>query len=214
MIYYMSKISENTDTYQSWFNDADMIYTQDMCKNRRIKMRFGVAILIIVFFVVFLSLIMLKSVHKDGNALPKYDERQRVIRGRGYMFAFYTTLIIYCLIPFVLKGESKKFLNDMLFFGPALIGILIHVSYCIWQNAYVELNIEFKRCVAVILSTSLLNLMMGLMAIGDGRIVKDDKLQVPALSLAVGALGTIIVIEMLVKRAIDKRGDVDEESEA
>ena len=130
------------------------------------------------------------------------------------MFAFYTTLIIYCLIPFVLKGESKKFLNDMLFFGPALIGILIHVSYCIWQNAYVELNIEFKRCVAVILSTSLLNLMMGLMAIGDGRIVKDDKLQVPALSLAVGALGTIIVIEMLIKRAIDKRGDVDEESEA
>ena len=178
-------------------------------------MKLGVTILIItVFFTILLSIIICKSVHNDGNALPKYDERQRIIRGRGYMYAFYTTLIIYCVIPFVIKGDTKKFLGDMLFFGPALIGILIHISYCVWQNAYVELNTEFKRCVAVILSTSLFNLFIGLTSLTSGKMVENDKLQVTALSLAVGALGTIIVIEMFIKRMIDKRGDVDEESEA
>ncbi|SEF80414.1 hypothetical protein SAMN04487934_103214 [Eubacterium ruminantium] len=178
-------------------------------------MRYGVTVLIIsLFLIIFLSLIMMKSMHRDGNALPKYDERQRIIRGRGYMFAFYTTLIIYCLIPFVLKEETRRFLGEMLFFGPALIGVLIHVSYCVWQNAYVELNIEFKRCISIILSTSFCNLLIGMTAFGDGRMVKDDTLQFPAISLAVGALGTIIVIEMLIKRKVDKRGDVDEESEA
>ena len=180
-----------------------------------IEMKLGVSVLITVLFLsVILSLVILKSIHGDGNALPKYDERQKIARGRGYMFAFYITLIIYCAIPFLLQDDVKKYLGDMLFFGPALLGILIHVSYCIWQNAYVELNIEFKKCVSVITATSILNLWLGLLAIGDGRMVNEGVLQFPALSIMVGAVGMLIVIEMIVKRALDKRGDTDEESEA
>ena len=210
MMYYMSKIDV--------FMYGVLIlsdYQTFKYEKGEIHMKYGVSILISVLLLsVVLSLVLMKSIHGDGNALPKYDERQKVVRGRGYMFAFYITLIIYCAIPFTLQDDAKKYLGDMLFFGPALLGILIHVSYCIWQNAYVELNTEFKKCVSVITATSILNLWLGLLAIADGRMVKEGALQFPALSVMVGVVGMLIVIEMIVKRALDKRGDADEESEA
>ena len=85
-------------------------------------MEIGIIIMLIILLSIVLTIVMLKSVNNDGSTLPKYDERQKIQRGRGYMFAFYSTLIIYCAIPFVTTESSRKFFNQFLFTGPALIG--------------------------------------------------------------------------------------------
>lgn len=226
MLYYMSKISALSNLFMTRivYNLYDLELIEKTLILQRCEeisiykgghdMEIGIIIMLIILLSIVLTIVMLKSVNNDGSTLPKYDERQKIQRGRGYMFAFYSTLIIYCAIPFVTTESSRKFFNQFLFTGPALIGILIHVSYCIWHNAYVQLNSEFKKCLSIILSTSIFNLLLGYTAIHNNKLVKDDQLQLNVLNLAVGSLGIIIVLEMIIKRIIDKRGEANEESEA
>ena len=174
-------------------------------------------IMFTLFVVLFVLLIIIfgRGFHKDSKMKPKYDERQMLIRGRGYMIAFYTIIIVSCFIPILATEEVKTFLGDLIYFIPLLIGIPVHITYCIWNNAYLELNLNYKRWIGYMFFVSAFNLMVGIWAILDGRFIKDGVLQPNAINLFLSILLIVVIIEILIKNAIDrKEADEDEESEA
>lgn len=173
-------------------------------------------IMLSVFVVVFviITIVFGKSMHKDGNVKPRYDERQAAVRGRGYMFAFYSIIIAMCLIP-MLPDTAIAFLGNTIYLIPIFIGMPIHVMYCVWNNAYMELNLNYKYWVGYMLFVGAFNIGLGIWAISSGRMIVDGVLQVNIANLYLGILLFIIVIEILIKNAIDGREeDDDEESEA
>ncbi len=168
----------------------------------------------VVVFVIF-AIVFGKGMHKDGNVKPRYDERQAAIRGRGYMFAFYSIIIAMCLIPMLLPDTAIAFLGDTIYLIPLFVGLPIHIMYCVWNNAYIELNLNYKSWVCYMLFVGVFNIGLGIWAISSGRMIVDGVLQVNIANLYLGILLFIIVIEILIKNAIDGREeDDDEESEA
>ena len=78
---------------------------------------------------------------KDNGIKCKYDERQIIARGHGFKLGFFT-LVIYDFIYGMLGIFSTKQLFDPLL--AMTIGIMIaaavHITYCIWKEAYFSLN--------------------------------------------------------------------------
>ena len=176
---------------------------------------FKVMIIVAVVVSIIICAVIMKAFHSGRSSMPKYDERQQLIRGRGYMIAFYSIIIVMCLIPVIMTQEMIHFLGDILFFIPLILGIMIHIMYCIWNNAYIELNLKIKNWVIFMLCISVFNLALGAISIKNGNMVEDNVLQVQALNLIVGGLGLVILVELLIKMAVDRKGaDEDEESEA
>ena len=137
------------------------------------------------------------------------------IRGRGYMFAFYTIIATTCLMPLILTDSMRAFLGDTIFLIPLFVGLPVHVMYCVWNNAYIELNLNAKAWIRYMIFVGALNVGIGIWAIHDGRMIQDGVLQVNIANLYLGIILFIILIEILLKNAIDRREDEeDEESEA
>jgi hypothetical protein len=177
----------------------------------------NMAIFLIIFVVIFavLFVVLGKSFHKDSKTLPKYDERQMAIRGRGYMIAFYTIIIVMALMAWIINDDIKTFLGDMLYFIPLCIGIPVHVMYCVWKNAYIELNLNYKLWIRYMIAIGIFNLGLGIWALADGRMIEEGVLQLNFLNLYLGILMIVIIVEIFIKNAIDgKEAEDDEESEA
>ena len=172
-------------------------------------------IILIGMLCVILTLVIGKSMHKDGNTLPKYDERQKLDRGRGYMIAFYSMAVLTCLIPVVLPEKTLHFLGDTVFMFPPFIGLMIHIGYCVWKDAYIELNLNESKWTIFILMIGCLNLLIAYSSYRSGRMVMDGVLQFHVANLIVGAMAILIVLEIAIRKlVVGKGGDDDEESEA
>ena len=174
-------------------------------------------ILVTIYVVIFVILMIVigKGMHKDQKMKPKYDERQMAIRGRGYMLAFYSIIVTTCLLPLILTDNMRAFLGDTIFLIPLFVGLPVHVMYCVWNNAYIELNLNAKAWIGYMIFIGAFNIGIGIWAVCDGRMIQDGVLQVNIANLYLGIMLVIIIIEILIKNAIDgKEEDDDEESEA
>lgn len=173
---------------------------------------FIVGIIACAACILILTAVIIKIAHTDGQK-PKYDERQMVARGKGYTYAFYTAVLV-AIIPCFLPEEIKVFLGDMLYFTPLLAGILVHITYCVFNNAYLEMNTEPKRWISVFTCIGIANLLIAFANCRDG-FIEDGVLKTGVLNLCMGIVFVIIMLEVLIKSRLDaKEVDDDEESEA
>ena len=162
--------------------------------------------------VLIFAAVIIKMAHTDG-AKPKYDERQQVARGKGYTYAFYTSAVV-AIIPCFIPEGIKVFLGDMLYFIPLLAGMLVHITYCIFNDAYMEMNLDPKRFVCIFTCIGIANLLIAFANCKDG-FIEDGSLKTGVINLSMGILFMIIMLEVFIKSRLDaKEAGDDEESEA
>jgi hypothetical protein len=156
---------------------------------------------------VVILIIALKFINKDGKLSTKYDERQLKARGEAYKYAFIATCIsngvILCFD--LTKYDLVKLLGDTAFFIPILIGVVVHISYSIFTDAYIGLNNSVTRFMVFMLIVSAFNFLVGFSALANGELIKDNVLQPPFLNMICGFLFIIVAIELGIKKVIDSR---------
>ena len=160
--------------------------------------------LIIVVFV-------LKYINRDNKLKTDYDERQKAVRGRSYMFGFYATMIT-CCIMLVLDTADEGIIHVLglnAFFIPILIGIVVQFSHAIFNDSYVGLNNNMTRFMCVMSFISIFNIVFGIMPIVKEGLIKDGKLCPSFINLEVGVMFIIICIEMVIKKVIDKKAEAE-----
>lgn len=93
-----------------------------------------------------IGLLIVKLCNKNGKLKSEYDERQELIRMKGYKYAFIGSWVMLGLYVLISYGGVE------LPFGPittiAVIGIaslMIHVSYAIWHDSYFGRNNNVKK---------------------------------------------------------------------
>lgn len=155
---------------------------------------------------IILAIIIIKMFNKDGKAITKYDERQKVVRGEAYKYGFFSILIT-CGILMVLNTQEGilNVLGDTLFFIPIIIGVIVQVTYSIFKDGYVGLNTNMKRFIIFMTLIGLLNLGLGILWIVKGEILVNGVLQSGALNLMCAFMFAIIAIELIIKSIIDKK---------
>ena len=96
----------------------------------------------------FLCVMLARQVHSDGGK-AKYDERQILARGKGYKYAFYAAVFV-SFLPIAIPDNIVHFLGIIIYFAPLFVGIMVYISYCIWNDAYLEINLNIKSWIMYI----------------------------------------------------------------
>ncbi len=162
----------------------------------------GVGIGIIAGLII--SVFVLKAMNKDGKIKTEYDEMQKLIRGKAYMYGFWTVIACEALLCFLTSGSfSLPFDGFTLHFTVILAGVLVQVTYCIWNDAYIGLNNSIGRFAACSIIISLINFALAGYSIAEGTMIKDGVVQSTSINLLVAILFIVIGLEMLLKKITD-----------
>ena len=142
----------------------------------------GIAVGIMIGLII--CLILYRVMNKDGKIKTQYDEMQQITRGRGYQYAFYTIMVCEVLLILFSVGNVRlPFDNACLHFLIIFIGVVIHITYCIFNDAYVGLNTNMKRFIIIMILVSVINFMSAFMAFKEGVMMIDGQFQPPFINL-------------------------------
>lgn len=162
----------------------------------------GVAAGIIVGLVI--AVIIFKVLNTDHKSRTEYDERQKEVRGRGYMFGFYTIIVYECVMMLLeMSGIALHIENYVLHFAGIIIGGIVLCCYCIWNDGYWGLNNNPRKYCIVFIITAALNALPVIGAVKGGNFKEDGKLATPFLNIMVLIMLAIIGLVFLVKSISD-----------
>ena len=148
-----------------------------------------------------------RKVHTDGARKPKFDERQELVRGRGYKYAFFT-LMVYQLLYAVLKTAfGWTVLDEMteLFIG-LYLAIGVYACYAIWHDAYFALNEKRVYYIWLFAVIAVINGGVGIAHILRGEVVVDGVINyVNSMNLLGAVLFLVVLAALLVKEIASRR---------
>ena len=140
----------------------------------------------------------------DHKVRAEYDEMQKNIRNRGYMYGFYTILVfeaLLCLIPSSVRLPAERIVVHFL---PIFLGVTVQASYCILKGAYVGLNTDLKRYWIVALAATAINFLSFFMAWKNGSLVVDGVLQAPFVNLLCALMFAVLGVFALLRKTADR----------
>ena len=151
--------------------------------------------------------IALRKAFKNGMGRGKYDERQQGVRGRAFTWAYFT-LLFYLAGWIVLRSLEIPFFTESLSIAiGALLSIGVFAAYSIFHDAYFKASERPRAWILLIASIGLLNLGLGI-----GRLVRQASLRerlYDNYNLFMGLLMIAVLVCLVVKRAMDRRGEED-----
>lgn len=160
----------------------------------------GVAIgLILIMF-------LLKWTKKDGSSRCKFDERQQLVRGRGFKYAFFSLVIcnaVYAAADTVM--EDKLMDVPMGICSCVVISVGVYACYCIWNEGYFALNESPKRVLVAFILIALLNFAVFARSVIRNGIFENGVLSTGCMNLLCGVLFLVIFAVLLLKQMQNRR---------
>ena len=153
-----------------------------------------------------LVVVILKVTKKDGKIKCKYDERQEVVRGRAFKYAFFT-LMGCCIFYGVVNSMGERFYMDPLagMVFNICVGVTVYASYCIWKESYFSLNENPKRVLIAFGVIGVFNTAMGISHICDGSIMENGMVSFRCVNLICGIMLFVIMGVIVAKKIALKR---------
>lgn len=158
--------------------------------------------------IVFIIALVVSLIVKKKNGPAKYDERQELLRGRAFKYAFWVLIAYLCLNGLLQVGTGLEWADLMTssFIGICL-SLTVFVVICIMNDAYFAFNqkprlylVMFGILIAVNLTAGILNLTDN-----DVRFVTEGKLNFHVLSFVVVVVFLAVFIALAIKTLMAKR---------
>jgi len=163
----------------------------------------GLGILAGVLFIAF----FLKFTKKDGKMKCRFDERQNIIRGNGYKYAFFTLLIYNALDIITGSILEMYFEREVIAFFGIILGVVVYAAYAIWNEGYFSLNENPKRVMVLFGVISVINLMAGISSILSGEMIEAGRITFRAMNLMCGVMMLFILGVLAVKTICRNRAE-------
>lgn len=153
-----------------------------------------------------LVMLVLRWTKKDGASKCKFDERQELVRGRGFKYAFFTLIICTAVFGFADSLAEKLMIDSLTGICICIvISCVVHVCYCIWNEGYFALNENPKRVMVAFVLIALLNFAVFARSAMNGNIIKNGVLSESFVNLACGIMFLIIFAVLLLKYLKNRR---------
>lgn len=161
-----------------------------------VGMAVGIAIVIIIA----------KVANKDRRVKTEYDERQTALRGIGFKYAFYA-MTIYAGINTVLgiAEISLPMEPQVMNFSYIIIGCLVDICYCVFNDCYWGLNNKRKSWGIAMFIAGAVNAFAAIMAAVEGRLIVNGLLSTPGINLFCAILLIALAVITLCKSLSDKK---------
>ena len=149
-----------------------------------------------------LVFILIRLVLKKGDTKPKYDERQQISRGKGYMYGFFSLLIGLALM-ICFSEELQKYIEiGLLCFIIMCFAICVFAGYCVFHEAYIAVNEQPKKVIVLFLLMAVANIAGGVMQIARGHAIENGRLSINSINLFCGILMLVVAIEVVIKQLV------------
>ena len=165
-------------------------------------------------FGIFTGLIIFIVIWKFSRRKLKgsFDERQELVRGRGYKYACFTLLV---LLGLDLLAESFELFDTLpvtrsfaLFFI-VLVGVMVYALYCVRNDSYFGIGTDTRTYRALMWVIVALNGFSAITGFRNGAFI-DGKLAFgPASALLICIAFAILMITLYVR----KKSSADEDAE-
>lgn len=144
-----------------------------------------------------------------------FDERQELVRGRGYKYACFTMLILLT-IDLLLESfgafATIPVPRTLAMFFIILVGVMVYALYCIKNDSYFGAGTDIRSYRAVMWIVIVCNAISGFTGLKDGALTGEGKLAFgPCASLLFCAAFVIILITIGVKQRNLAKEDAAEE---
>lgn len=154
--------------------------------------------------VIFCGLLYKLGTRKSER--KRYDERQQIIRGRGYKYAFFSLLLYFAVMSGITELVNKTFITSS---AISIIGICfgvgVYAVYCIMNGGYFAVNEKQRRAMILLGIIALVNVISSVGLIHDKELVKDGVLTGRCANLACTVLFVVVFIAIAIKSIIDKK---------
>lgn len=155
---------------------------------------------------------LLKVANTNHKMMTEYDERQRAVRGKGYMYGFYTLIFTEVAMMFLEMSEIELPIEKYtLHFVSIILGCIVLCVYCIWNDVYWGLNNNKKKYNIIFVLAIVFNIIPVVGQAYSGTLMQDGKIGLCLLNIMVLAMMAIVAIEFLIKKIVKK--DTAEEEE-
>ena len=156
-------------------------------------------------FGIVTALIIFALVWKFSKRSMKgtFDERQELVRGRGYKYACFTMLgllVLDLLIESLDAFETLPVTRSLAIFIMILAGVMVYALYCIKNDSYFGVGTDTRTYRAVMWIVIVCNAISGFSGLREGAI-EDGKLAFgPCASLLFCLAFVIIMITLRIKQ--------------
>ena len=155
---------------------------------------------------VAIAVVAMGMMNKDKKVSTKYDERQKIARGKAYTWGFYAMMIsaaIFMLLSFL---DLTKVFGGYSYFTILIIGCAVQVAHSIFNDAYIGLNNNPKKYMIFMAFVTVINACSTIAGFVNGEMIKDGVFQTPYLNLLCTLLFAVVAASFGFKALIDKKG--------
>lgn len=141
---------------------------------------------------------LLRRFNTDGKTKTEYDERQKVTRGIGFMYAFYVLAAwVVVLIAIDMMEVTLPVTDTVLYFTGIVVSGLVLSWYCIMHDAYWGMNSNATFYTRLFIVIGAINLIIAITE--RGNMVVDGVLQNTFIDfeagIFIGAIGVLLLIK-------------------
>lgn len=155
---------------------------------------------------IILVVILLKITKTNGKIKCEFDERQEMIRGRGFKYGFYTLLIYDAVYGVVDLTVEKPYADNllMLVIGIA-ISVVVYAGYAIWHESYFALNESPRKFLIAFAAVAVINLAIAGINAKRGILIQEGQLTWYGTNLVAGIMFLVIMLVLGVKLLVVKK---------
>ena len=164
--------------------------------------------------VIALAVLLILWKAKGTSLKGKYDERQELVRGRGYKYAFFTIVILvflYMIVDMLGITDMMPFTHSSLAIAILFIGVMVYAVYCIRNDAYFGIG-QNRRTYCILLGFIIvLNLLSAVMNLRDEPFEGGKLALGPCMQILCVITFGVVLISLLIKGREDGAEDDDDE---
>lgn len=162
----------------------------------------------VVFVSAFIVILMLVLTTRNKKLKRTYDERQELVRGKGFKYAFYTVIVLNMLYAIAEIGfERIPVESSVVAFIVTLCGVGVYAWYCILNDGYFAINEKKKETIICLAVIGVFNLAIGISSAVREGFFEDGVLTYDCMNLVCGIFLLATIIVLLIKDFMDKRED-------
>ena len=158
----------------------------------------------IIFAVGVLLVYVLRGMKDKEQMSKQYDERQLLIQGKAYKYAFFTLLSYFLSIGILNAVLEKDFATTYVYSLVGLcLGLLVFVTYSLFKDAYIGMNETKNLSAGVAFLVGICNAGPALFNLD--KMCVNGILQITTGQLVMGLTFIYVGIILIVKKQMDKR---------
>ena len=133
---------------------------------------------------------------------PEYDERQKLVIGNGYKYAFYTLFALMLIYSLLSYSGMSDFMSPAIFCEAAIIvGVAVFAIYTTVNDGYFAVNVMSGRLTGIFTVLFLLLLAASVINAVKGHIYADGRFEIGVIFvLLTVVLGTLLTVFFVKRR--------------